>query len=234
MAEGPPGIDRYTVELTSINMLRRAGWKSSDVHAGDEVTAIVAHDLRNPLTSIVAHTRMLARKAPADEAGAPIHKGADAIRRSSERMERLIDDLLDAAILQKGRLTLVRTPEEPASILQELAQNFAPVAEEQRIELQTEVGALPEVSCDRGRVLQVLGNFLGNALRVTRPPGMVAVFAQEVPGARRAAFCRLEHVFPWKVQGPHWDPGEIEEPRGYADSLDACAHCGEVIEKPRG
>ena len=42
MPTGPKGVDRYTVELTSINMLRRAGWKSSDVHAGDEVTAIVA------------------------------------------------------------------------------------------------------------------------------------------------------------------------------------------------
>jgi Family of unknown function (DUF6152) len=42
VAEGPPGVDRYTVELTSINMLRRAGWKSTDVHPGDEVTAIVA------------------------------------------------------------------------------------------------------------------------------------------------------------------------------------------------
>jgi hypothetical protein len=42
VAEGPAGVERYTVELTSINMLRRAGWKSSDVHAGDEVTAIVA------------------------------------------------------------------------------------------------------------------------------------------------------------------------------------------------
>ena len=42
VAEGPPGIDRYTLELTSINMLRRAGWKSSDVNVGDKVTAIVA------------------------------------------------------------------------------------------------------------------------------------------------------------------------------------------------
>ena len=42
VAEGPPGVEHYTVELTSINMLRRAGWKSSDVKAGDEVTAIVA------------------------------------------------------------------------------------------------------------------------------------------------------------------------------------------------
>jgi hypothetical protein len=36
-------------------------------------------------------------------------------------------------------------------------------------------------------------------------------------------------VFPWKVQGPHWEPGEIQEPRGYADSLDTCAHCGEAL-----
>ena len=40
--EGQGDIDRYTLELTSINMLRRAGWKSTDVHEGDEVTAIVA------------------------------------------------------------------------------------------------------------------------------------------------------------------------------------------------
>jgi hypothetical protein len=44
--EGPAGIERFTVELTSINMLRRAGWKSSDVQNGDKVTAIVA-PLRN-------------------------------------------------------------------------------------------------------------------------------------------------------------------------------------------
>jgi hypothetical protein len=40
--DGPPGVDHYTLELTSINMLQRAGWKSSDVRPGDEVTAIVA------------------------------------------------------------------------------------------------------------------------------------------------------------------------------------------------
>jgi len=40
--DGPKDVDRYTLELTSINMLQRAGWKSSDVHAGDEVTAVIA------------------------------------------------------------------------------------------------------------------------------------------------------------------------------------------------
>jgi hypothetical protein len=49
---------------------------------------------------------------------------------------------------------------------------------------------------------------------------------QEFPGARKAAFCRLEHVVPWSMQGPHWEPGEILEPGGLADSIDACAQCG--------
>jgi hypothetical protein len=59
VAEGPKGIDKFTVELTSINMLRRAGWKSSDVHAGDEVTAIVA-----PLLSGEAGGLLLELKVP--------------------------------------------------------------------------------------------------------------------------------------------------------------------------
>jgi hypothetical protein len=42
VSDGPEGIDEFTIELTSINMLRRAGWRSTDVKAGDEVTAIVA------------------------------------------------------------------------------------------------------------------------------------------------------------------------------------------------
>jgi hypothetical protein len=53
--------------------------------------------------------------------------------------------------------------------------------------------------------------------------------AQEVPGARKAAFCRLEHVVPWHIQGPHWEPGELEELSGLTESLDSCSHCGEPL-----
>jgi hypothetical protein len=53
---------------------------------------------------------------------------------------------------------------------------------------------------------------------------------QEVPGARRAAFCRLEHVVPWAIQGAHWEAGEIEEPAGVIDHADQCAHCGAGLD----
>jgi hypothetical protein len=49
---------------------------------------------------------------------------------------------------------------------------------------------------------------------------------EEVPGARRAAFCRLEHVVPWAMRGPHWEPGErSDEERGQSE----CARCGTAL-----
>jgi hypothetical protein len=50
--------------------------------------------------------------------------------------------------------------------------------------------------------------------------------AGELPGARRAVFCRLEHIVPWSIQGPHWEPGELQEVAGTHDS---CSHCGEPL-----
>jgi len=51
----------------------------------------------------------------------------------------------------------------------------------------------------------------------------------EPAGARRAAFCRLEHVIPWTIQGARWQPGDLFEPSDIETSLDACAHCGEPL-----
>jgi hypothetical protein len=50
----------------------------------------------------------------------------------------------------------------------------------------------------------------------------------ELPGARRAAFCRLEHVVPWSIQGAHWEPAPPGEERDA--TAGACAHCGEPLE----
>ena len=48
----------------------------------------------------------------------------------------------------------------------------------------------------------------------------------EPAGDRRAAFCRLEHVIPWAIQGPHWEAGEVAEPSAIDDEGRTCAQCG--------
>ena len=57
--------------------------------------------------------------------------------------------------------------------------------------------------------------------------------AAESPGERKATFCRLEHVVPWFIQGPHWEPGVPEEPSGLTESIEQCAHCGEPLSDVR-
>jgi hypothetical protein len=55
----------------------------------------------------------------------------------------------------------------------------------------------------------------------------------EEPGARRAVFCRLEHVVPWAIQGAHWEAGDAEEPTDLLEGLDHCAQCGEQLSDVR-
>ena len=55
----------------------------------------------------------------------------------------------------------------------------------------------------------------------------------ELPGDRGAVFCRLEHVVPWAIQGPHWEPGNPVEPTDIGAEIDTCAHCGEPLGDTR-
>src|SRR3954466_1309097 len=52
----------------------------------------------------------------------------------------------------------------------------------------------------------------------------------EEPGERRAAFCRLEHVVPWALQGAHWEAGSVEEPAEAVKALSTCAQCGADLD----
>lgn len=57
--------------------------------------------------------------------------------------------------------------------------------------------------------------------------------AAEQAGERLAAFCRLEHVVPWAIQGPHWDAGRLTPQPREEPALSACAHCGEPVDDTR-
>jgi len=50
--------------------------------------------------------------------------------------------------------------------------------------------------------------------------------AYEPAGERRAVFCRLEHLIPWSIQGPHWEAGTLTEPLALDEAAERCSHCG--------
>jgi hypothetical protein len=57
--------------------------------------------------------------------------------------------------------------------------------------------------------------------------------AAEEAGERVAAFCRLEHVVPWAIQGPHWEPGTLTEQPPHDPLLERCAHCDAPLDDTR-
>lgn len=156
------------------------------VRGRDEVLSIVSHDLRNPLQTISVNTRMLAQALPPDPQSARARRSADLILRATQAMTFMIDDLVDVAGIEQGRLAVGRSPEDPGELIAEAAETVEAVAQERRVQIQTDVApGLPPAMCDRNRVIQVLWNILGNALNVTAPGGRITLRVDLVPGAVR-------------------------------------------------
>ncbi|WEJ98514.1 MAG: GAF domain-containing sensor histidine kinase [Candidatus Sphingomonas phytovorans] len=125
----------------------------------EQFIAVLGHDLRNPLASIDAGTRLLARD-PSPERAAMV---LGLMRSSVSRMAGLIDNVLDFA---RGRLggglTLQRAPVQLAPILQQVVDELRSSHPGQQIETVIDLDQV--VECDRGRIAQLLSNLLGNAL----------------------------------------------------------------------
>jgi len=132
--------------------------------ARDDVLAVVAHDLRGPLQPIA-----LACDALRDKTGADATPYIAIIERATRRAERLISDLLEASQIENGALQLSRAPVDAAAIVRQATADHELLAKESGGAITAK---LPDgstvVSADRERVLQVLGNLIGNALKHAR------------------------------------------------------------------
>jgi signal transduction histidine kinase len=152
--------------------------------ARDEVLAIVSHDLRNPLNVISLAAGRLQR-TPSQEQEV-WRKQLEAIQRSADRAVHLIQDLLDATKMEAGRFTVVQQPEDVDRLVDEAVELHRPLADARSLRLERQVeDGLPHVMADRGRVLQVFSNLIGNALRFTPAGGSITLWAQREPGAVR-------------------------------------------------
>ncbi|HEX5749559.1 MAG TPA: PAS domain S-box protein [Archangium sp.] len=145
----------------------------------DEVLRIVAHDLRTPLNVISLSTKVLLKHPP--EKRATDTKPLEAIQKSVDRATRLILDLLDIARMEAGRLSVDRGWEQTAPLVREAAELHRALAEEKSIQLRVAVPEdAPPVFADRDRVLQILSNLLGNALKFTPMGGRILLRAEPV------------------------------------------------------
>ncbi|HEX8107754.1 MAG TPA: hybrid sensor histidine kinase/response regulator [Kofleriaceae bacterium] len=131
------------------------------VRARDEVLAVVSHDLRGPLQTIGFACDLLRSEVSGDGVR---HLGA--IERAMQNAERLIKDLLQASAIEAGGLTLERAPVDAAAIVRQATADHELLAKENGGLITAKLPAGSTlVSADRDRVLQVLNNLIGNALK---------------------------------------------------------------------
>jgi PAS domain S-box-containing protein len=149
--------------------------------ARDEVLSVVSHDLRNPLSGISMCASVLLDPEPAPPES--VRSMAEVIRESAQWMGRIIQDLLDVSRIESGRLPLERGPVSVAAVLEAIEELMRLQVDSAGVELVVEhAGELPPLDADRERVLQVLLNLLGNAVKFTPTGGRITVDAAPVAG----------------------------------------------------
>jgi signal transduction histidine kinase len=137
--------------------------------AGD-VLAMVTHDLRSPLAIIAMNAQLLAENT-VDSAAL---QGAEEVLRAAARMERLLSDLLDVARIDSGTLDIRKAPHEVGVFLGEIYQSYRRLFEHRGVALFVDgPAAALTVSFDHDRIVQVMSNLLGNAMKFTPRGGTV-------------------------------------------------------------
>jgi K+-sensing histidine kinase KdpD/CheY-like chemotaxis protein len=142
----------------------------------DDLTQLVVHDLKAPLTSIFLNLDMLSAPEGTDAAKRLRHV-TDA-KRSCRNLMALIANLLDISSMEEGKLRVTTEPLVVADLVASVVEEFQVQAEEEEVRLQAEVRAdLPPARADQDLTRRVLANLLSNSLRHSRPRTAVRVRA---------------------------------------------------------
>lgn len=150
----------------------------SDVAVGtrDDFLAVVSHDLRNMLATVVSFAELIGTAVARDDHVAEVRDHARRIQRAGARMDRLVGDLVDVASIEAGRLTVRPELCDPGAVVTEAVEAFLVQAAAAGIDLEAEVRApIARVPFDPSRVLQVLTNLISNAIKFTPAGGSVRV-----------------------------------------------------------
>ena len=159
-------LARTNMELYETNRLK------------DEFLATMSHELRTPLNSILGFSEVLETAGTLD---GKQRKWVGNIRNGGRDLKVLIDDILDLAKIESGKLTVAPGPVELSGLCHRQADALRPLADRKKIDLQVVVDrSLPELCQDAGKLRQILNNLLSNALKFTPEGGSVRVRGRDL------------------------------------------------------
>jgi signal transduction histidine kinase len=167
-------VDRAEVTARVTSLLRLRRQRAELERLKDEWTAMLVHDLRNPLLVIQGFAQLLQTSDRTPEEAEFVRRILD----SSGRMRTLVDAVLDVSRLEAGRIDLTRTTVRPAELLAAATAEAAPLANGRRLALHRRwPETLPPLQADERKLRQVLANLLDNAIKFAAAEVTVAAEA---------------------------------------------------------
>jgi signal transduction histidine kinase len=204
-----------------------------------DFVANVSHELKTPLTSIQGFSQAILDGTV--DSGAPLKKAAGIINTESERMYRLVVDLLDLARFDAGTVNLTRKPLSLNKLLEDVVNQMIPQAAEARVKLTLNLNPLPTCLGDEDRLAQVFTNLLDNAIKHTPSEGFIHLEAASENGLIRIEIIdsgtgipedQLDRIFErfYKVDGSRKDESLPGTGLGLAIAQQIIqAHDGEIF-----
>lgn len=149
------------------------------IRSRDDVLAVVAHDLRNPLNIISLSAITLLQRLP----DSSDRRSVERIVRGVQRADRLVRDLLEINAMETGRFAISRQRVEPADVILTALESQQGLAAEASVIICTDLSPeLPTIEADEERLLEVLENLVSNAVKFTKAGGSITVGATHREG----------------------------------------------------
>jgi signal transduction histidine kinase len=199
---------RFQAEQLHAERLARAQ-AEAEIRAREDILGIVSHDLSSPITAVGTYAELL-RKLGSATGNEKVEKYAKRQLTAIGRMNRLVDDLLDASRIERGRLSLDKQLVDVADIVEQVVDIMSPSAGQKSQRLYSLTSRFV-VGCDRERLCQVLCNLVGNAIKFTSEGGTITI-GTELRSTQVVLFVRdegpgigendLPHIFDWYWQAP--------------------------------
>jgi signal transduction histidine kinase len=166
-------LQRQVNELTAANLLLQ-----EQLARKEQFAAMIAHELRSPLTPIINYAQIVARPNQRRET---IERGTNIIVSQAWRLTRLVSDLLDSSRLSSGQFSLKCAPYDAVALVREVVEQLRPIAPYHRFAV--EIPDTPVVgNWDADRLQQALGNLVDNAIKYSDEDTTITVRAVLTPG----------------------------------------------------
>lgn len=151
----------------------------ASVRAREEVLAIVSHDLRNPLGVMLMSAGMIERRVSDTSKDEWIKGQAEKIKKSGQRMNDLIEDLLSLTKIEAGHFTLNKKFQSVNALLNEVLENTRALSIEKNLRVEMDFSQPDiELALDHNQILRVFGNIISNGIKFCPQEGLIRISAQ--------------------------------------------------------